>query len=127
MEGFGDALRESLQGVLDGVAAAGSWIAQSWQVESSDPVGDYEIRLHLDGKPTAQFRFELKEPLALGQRSGVATAPGSLPQGGRDCTPRSQCCKVCSKGQACGNSCISASYTCRKGRGCACNAAEVCR
>ncbi len=42
------------------------------------------------------------------------------------CTPRSECCKVCQKGQACGNSCISASYTCRKGRGCACNAGEIC-
>ena len=45
----------------------------------------------------------------------------------RSCTPREQCCKVCSKGQACGASCISRSYTCRKGRGCACNAAELCR
>jgi len=31
------------------------------------------------------------------------------------------CCKHCRKGKACGNSCISKSYTCRKGRGCACN------
>ncbi len=32
------------------------------------------------------------------------------------------CCKICSKGKACGDSCISRSYTCHKGRGCACNA-----
>ena len=31
------------------------------------------------------------------------------------------CCKICRKGQACGNSCISRRYTCRKSRGCACN------
>jgi hypothetical protein len=31
------------------------------------------------------------------------------------------CCKHCRKGKACGNSCISKSYTCRKGKGCACN------
>ncbi len=31
------------------------------------------------------------------------------------------CCKVCSKGKACGNSCISRSYTCHKPPGCACN------
>lgn len=43
-----------------------------------------------------------------------------------NCRPRSECCKVCSKGKACGNSCISASYTCHKGRGCACNASEIC-
>ena len=31
------------------------------------------------------------------------------------------CCKICRKGKACGNSCISRSYTCRKPPGCACN------
>jgi hypothetical protein len=43
-----------------------------------------------------------------------------------DCVPAAKCCKVCDKGQACGNSCISASKQCHKGRGCACNAGEVC-
>jgi hypothetical protein len=42
------------------------------------------------------------------------------------CIPASKCCKICDKGQACGNSCISRSYTCHKGRGCACNSSEVC-
>lgn len=32
----------------------------------------------------------------------------------------SGCCKVCTNGQACGDSCISWSYTCHKGPGCAC-------
>jgi hypothetical protein len=32
------------------------------------------------------------------------------------------CCKMCSKGKACGNSCISAKATCHKSKGCACNA-----
>ncbi|WP_425070855.1 hypothetical protein [Sagittula sp. S175] len=31
------------------------------------------------------------------------------------------CCKRCSKGKACGNSCISRSYQCHKGVGCACD------
>ena len=31
------------------------------------------------------------------------------------------CCKVCSKGKACGNSCIARNNTCHKGKGCACN------
>ena len=35
--------------------------------------------------------------------------------------PRSSgCCKQCSKGKPCGNSCISRSYTCHKPPGCAC-------
>ena len=35
--------------------------------------------------------------------------------------PSRSCCKICTKGKACGDSCISRSYTCRKGPGCACN------
>lgn len=31
------------------------------------------------------------------------------------------CCRVCRKGKACGDSCISRDRTCRKGAGCACN------
>ena len=31
------------------------------------------------------------------------------------------CCRVCRTGKACGDSCISRSYTCRKAPGCACN------
>ena len=32
------------------------------------------------------------------------------------------CCKICRKGKACGDSCISRSKTCNKGKGCACDA-----
>lgn len=32
-----------------------------------------------------------------------------------------QCCKICTTGKACGNSCISRKYTCRKPPGCACD------
>lgn len=42
------------------------------------------------------------------------------------CVPPSQCCKICSKGKACGDTCIRRDYTCHKGRGCACNQEEVC-
>lgn len=31
------------------------------------------------------------------------------------------CCKICTTGKACGNSCISRSYTCHKPKGCACD------
>jgi len=42
------------------------------------------------------------------------------------CVPRAECCKVCSRGKACGNSCINRDYQCHKGRGCACDADDVC-
>ncbi len=35
--------------------------------------------------------------------------------------PARSCCKMCTKGKACGDSCISRSYTCHKPPGCACN------
>ena len=31
------------------------------------------------------------------------------------------CCKVCKKGKACGNSCISEDKSCHQPQGCACN------
>lgn len=31
------------------------------------------------------------------------------------------CCKTCSKGKACGDSCISRAKQCHKGKGCACD------
>jgi hypothetical protein len=31
------------------------------------------------------------------------------------------CCKVCTKGKACGDTCLAKSSTCTKGKGCACN------
>lgn len=42
------------------------------------------------------------------------------------CRPAETCCRVCAGGKACGRSCIQASKACRKGRGCACDAAEIC-
>jgi hypothetical protein len=32
----------------------------------------------------------------------------------------SSCCKTCTKGKPCGDSCIEANQTCNKGAGCAC-------
>lgn len=31
------------------------------------------------------------------------------------------CCRVCKKGKACGDSCIAATASCNKPKGCACN------
>jgi len=42
----------------------------------------------------------------------VITPPTAVPQ--------QSCCKRCSKGKPCGNTCISRSKTCHVGRGCAC-------
>lgn len=42
------------------------------------------------------------------------------------CVPRALCCKMCTKGVACGDSCVSGKYGCHKARGCACDEDEIC-
>jgi len=39
----------------------------------------------------------------------------------QEAEPYQGCCKVCSKGKACGNSCIAQNKTCHKAKGCACD------
>jgi hypothetical protein len=45
----------------------------------------------------------------------LATSTAQTPQ---------QCCRVCRKGQPCGDSCISAEKQCKRSTGCACSAAS---
>ena len=45
--------------------------------------------------------------------------------GGRGTVPNTttgECCKICTRGKACGNGCINQSYVCRQPPGCACDA-----
>lgn len=42
------------------------------------------------------------------------------------CIQREECCEVCDRGKACGNSCIRESSRCHKGPGCACDVEDVC-
>jgi hypothetical protein len=37
------------------------------------------------------------------------------------CAAHGGCCRICTTGKACGDSCIARSKTCHKGKGCACN------
>lgn len=53
------------------------------------------------------------EPVANGEITLKRDAAKQLTQA---------CCKICRKGKACGNSCISRSKTCEKPPGCACDA-----
>ena len=52
----------------------------------------------------------------------AAPAPQGLPSLSERLLPvQRSCCRVCSRGRACGNSCINRNYTCRQPPGCACN------
>jgi len=59
----------------------------------------------------------------IGLWRGQFVAPWDWRRGKRPTTEvQKTCCKICRKGKACGNSCIRRTYTCRKQRGCACDA-----
>lgn len=51
-------------------------------------------------------------------RVAPAPAPAAPPPAP---APRSACCRVCTTGKACGNTCISRSFNCRQPAGCACD------
>lgn len=75
--------------------------------------------------------FSVAALVAVPLSSSASDEPAALdapaaPHESGACVPQEKCCKVCSAGKACGNSCISAAKSCHKGRGCACNDSEIC-
>lgn len=73
--------------------------------------------------PLWMYSMLLAFGLFLGGGTGFAVATPTGVGAGANATPvdKGACCKICRKGCACGNSCISCSKTCHKGPGCACN------
>ena len=62
--------------------------------------------------------------IVLNEYSGpteVAPAPTAR-QNDSSSEPTRACCRVCTRGKACGNSCINRDYQCRQPAGCACDA-----
>ena len=59
----------------------------------------------------------------LAAAASLALGPASLGPclSGTAAAQVRSCCKICSKGKACGDSCIARWKTCHKGKGCACN------
>lgn len=88
---------------------------------SVTPTGCYETRTERRGvlapAAGAPLRRAQPSPASPAARPRPAGAPKSVPPSTRART----CCRVCGKGKACGDGCISARYTCRKPSGCACN------
>ena len=53
------------------------------------------------------------------------STPQATPDRVQPTPTRRACCRICRTGKACGDSCISRSYTCRQPPGCACNGDEA--
>ncbi|MDD3661616.1 MAG: thermonuclease family protein [Candidatus Dojkabacteria bacterium] len=64
----------------------------------------------------SEYMKEVEDVSCTSGCAAAQPAPVTTP------APEQICCKYCTTGQACGDSCISKSYTCHKPPGCACNA-----
>jgi deoxyribonuclease-1 len=77
--------------------------------------------------PPSEWEIERDKRIArLQGQSNKFVSEHSHVHDGKPCTPRAECCRVCSTSQACGNSCISKSKTCSKDPGCACQRSDLC-
>lgn len=84
-------------------------------------LGAAAVHVELTTQPTVSAQCESYD--RIDWSTIVPPTPTSYPSWVTNPTPSQPtgCCKICRKGKACGDSCISASYTCHKGPGCACN------
>lgn len=118
---------------LDAVRAIGDAIDREYgSFQTRYPNLDYKltdtlagliVRLYTPAEPPASaspasptFTGQATAEAESSADTSVNDAPDPAP------APQQYCCKVCSTGKACGDSCISRSYTCHKAPGCACDA-----
>ena len=98
-------------------------VIQQWQsvgarLRRTDAEGTISIVANMDGtfvdtpERLATTRIARSRPFL--EDDGVTARAPSL--------GANACCKICTRGKACGNSCINANYTCRQPPGCACDA-----
>jgi hypothetical protein len=92
---FGGGQTANIDGTIQG---NGTSISGSYQIDGGRCAND-------------EGTFSIVSTTNTFQPGPVAT---TVPTGG-------SCCKVCTTGKACGDTCISASDTCHVGSGCACN------
>lgn len=93
------------------------------------PLVGEEVRLHNQAPslpapplPTSTVAPEAHPvPEPVSEKTPQAEPIETAPEVSTPPTSAGECCKYCSKGKACGDSCISRSYTCHKAPGCACD------
>ena len=96
----GYVLQEASNGSFSGAVQVYSGVETTWNA-SGKGAGTYYYRVQATGP---------------GGASGWSNTQATT------VNPTKVCCKICYTGKACGDSCISSSYTCHQPPGCACNA-----
>lgn len=97
-------------------AALSLYQRHSRETLRTDVDGDVVFTVNDDGRFTVfpACKWPNRVP-STDQVTTPRTPPSAQPQ------PRRNCCRVCRTGKACGNTCISRRYTCRRPPGCARN------
>jgi hypothetical protein len=101
------------------------WVARPGELANSDLTNAFEPG---SGTAAAPVPAQPPPPAPTPTPRAIPNPPASLPTATPRPDPPSNtraCCRVCTTGKACGDSCISRSVTCRVGAGCACNGQVV--
>lgn len=125
----GELLRRGLAWWIGGSAEQSRGSATLEELERQARTARRGLWSESDPVPPWVYRNEPSlKPLRALEKTAVSADPPQSPRRSArgDCLPRSRCCRICTKGKACGDSCINARLTCHKGRGCACDSDEVC-
>ena len=101
-------------------ATVREWEASGARIRRTDQDGTVIVRANRDGTFQESHLGRRGEP----GLSAFETATQNTQSLFHSLTRDASCCKLCQKGKACGNSCISASYTCHQPAGCACDVAQ---
>ncbi len=88
------------------------------KLEATPPVNNYKSSSNQANESTTYPVQEKKVTPLVPQSQYNNTRTETIET---DYSTKTSCCKVCSKGKACWDSCISRSYTCHKWPGCACD------
>lgn len=89
-------------------------------VAAQDAAAAWARWSEVSGKPLPASAKRVSRVAAKEERAAAQKIPRAEGVPVRSFAPARECCKHCTTGCPCGDSCISCSKTCRKGPGCAC-------
>jgi hypothetical protein len=111
--------------VRDKFAAALGEMIAGWTDTATGQFSSASDHLNNAAAISYEVSSEIERMTQEAQSCAAPTAPTEVPSAPPTPLPvptSTGCCKICTTGKACGDSCISRSYTCHQPPGCACNA-----